>query len=173
MWSPHRARSSSSRSRLRRRLVIGPRSCHRFSSPHSGPRRAVVPAPSARLLRTPAMHTQRAMPARCAPACGIRAPAVSGWNGGLVGLWVCGRLWSRATASRFVSALSQQLNLSLSQLDLSLISAFISPVSQHLNPAIPGAFFANPRLSHGCLTAISRPSPGYPQQRHPPLVSVI
>ena len=58
----------------------------------------------ARLLRTPAMHTQRAMPARCSPACGIRAPAVSGWpGGGLVGLlWVCGRLWSRTTASRFV-----------------------------------------------------------------------
>ena len=160
MWSPHRARSSSSRSRLRRRLVIGPRSCHRFSSSHSGPRRAVVPAPSARLLRTPAMHTQRAMPARCAPACGIRAPAVSGWHGGLVGLWVCGRLWSRATASRFVSALSQ-LNLSLSQLDLS----FISAVSQHGNLAIPAAFRANSRLSHGYLTAISRPSPGYPQQR--------
>ena len=160
MWSPHRARSSSSRSRLRRRLVIGPRSCHRFSSPHSGPRRAVVPAPSARLLRTPAMHTQRAMPARCAPACGIRAPAVSGWPGGLVGLWVCGRLWSRATASRFVSALSQ-LNLSLSQPDLSLISAFISPVSQHGNPAIPAAFRANPRLSHGYLTAISRLYHGY------------
>ena len=111
------------------------------------------------------MHTQRAMPARCAPACGIRAPAVSGWHGGLVGLWVCGRLWSRATASRFVSALSQ-LNLSLSQLDLS----FISAVSQHGNPAIPAAFRANSRLSHGYLTAISRLSPAAPSPSgHPAL----
>ena len=66
----------------------------------------------------------------------------------------CGR--TVATASRFVSALSQ-LNLSLSQLDLS----FISAVSQHGNPAIPAAFRANSRLSHGYLTAISRLSPSY------------
>ena len=115
------------------------------------------PASSARRRCTRSAQCQRAAHLHAESA---RRP----FPAGMAGLWVCGSVGGCGLELPPVALFP--LYPSLISVYLSLISA-LSRLYLSMEIWLSPPHFA---LTHGYLTAISRLSPGYPQQRHPPLL---